>query len=135
MPVIGVFFSVFMVSLVGLPPTAGFIGKLFLFSALINSGDTYLWLAIIAVLNSVVSLYYYVRVLKVMYLEKPQEDVEIQPVQIGAGSTALLGVLAIATVLLGLPTFFGPLVDFAQHSLGAMARLLQDGGPGMMGGL
>jgi NADH-quinone oxidoreductase subunit N len=134
-PIVGVFFSVFMVSLVGLPPTAGFIGKLFLFSALINSGDTYLWLAVIAVLNSVVSLYYYVRVLKVMYLEKPQEEAGVIPVQIGAGSTALLGVLAVATILLGLPTFFGPLVDFAQHSLGAMVRMLQDGGPGTMGGL
>jgi NADH-quinone oxidoreductase subunit N len=135
MPVVGVFFSVFMIALVGLPPTSGFIAKLFLFSALINSGDTYLWLAIIAVLNSVVSLYYYVRVLKVMYLEKPQEDAEIMPIRIGTGSTALLGVLAVVTILLGLPTFFGPLVDFAQHSLGAMTRLLQDGGPGTMGGL
>lgn len=133
MPLVGVMMSVFMVSLVGLPPTAGFIGKLFLFNALLDAGRDYLWLAVIGVINSVISLYYYVRVLKVMYLDKPAG--EEPQISFSFGTTAILGVLAIATLLLGLPTFFGPLVNLAQGSLGTLARLLQDSGPATLGGL
>jgi NADH-quinone oxidoreductase subunit N len=133
MPVVGVLFGVFMIALVGLPPTAGFIGKYFLFSSLIDGGKEYLWLAVVAVINSVISLYYYVRVLKVMYLDKSIAG-DTAPVTISTGSTAILGVMALATILLGLPTFFGPLLDIAQHSLGTLARLLQDSGAGTLGG-
>jgi NADH-quinone oxidoreductase subunit N len=58
----------FMLSLGGIPPTAGFMGKLWLFGAAIDSG--YYWLAVIAVLNSAISLYYYIRVVVFMYLKK-----------------------------------------------------------------
>ena len=58
----------FMLSLGGIPPTAGFMGKFWLFSAAIDSG--YVWLAVIGVLNSAISLYYYVRVVVFMYLKK-----------------------------------------------------------------
>jgi len=133
MPVVGVLLSIFMISLVGLPPTSGFIGKLFLFNALLDAGSEYIWLAVIGVINSVISLYYYVRVLKVMYLDKPVGATH--PVTFGTGTVAVLGVLAAATLLLGLPTFFGPLVDLAQGSLGTLARLLQDSGSTMLGGL
>jgi NADH-quinone oxidoreductase subunit N len=132
-PIVGVFLGIFMISLVGLPPTSGFIGKLFLFSALLQGGSHFVWLAVIAVINSVISLYYYVRVLKVMYLEKSEEG-ETSPISIGAAPATLLGVLAVATLLFGLPNFFGPLVNLAQHSLGSLARLLQDGGS-TLGGL
>lgn len=133
MPVVGVLFGVFMIALVGLPPTAGFIGKFFLFSSLLEGGSQYVWLAVVAVINSVISLYYYVRVLKVMYLDKPISG-ETAPVQIGGGSTALLGALAIATIMLGLPNFFGPLLALAQNSLGTLARLLHESGAGTLGG-
>src|SRR5205085_9563175 len=59
---------IFMLSLGGIPPTAGFMGKFWLFSAAIDSG--YNWLAVIGVLNSAISLYYYVRVVVFMYLKK-----------------------------------------------------------------
>ena len=58
----------FMLSLGGIPPTAGFMGKFWLFSAAIESG--YVWLAVIGVLNSAISLYYYLRVVVFMYLKK-----------------------------------------------------------------
>ncbi len=133
-PVVGVFFSVFMISLVGLPPTGGFIGKFFIFSALVNEGSTWVWLAVIGVVNSVISLYYYLRVLKVMYLEKaavePTGRIRIAPVP-----ATILGALAIATILLGLPTFFGPLIEIAQGSLGVLAHLLTPAAGGPLGGL
>jgi NADH-quinone oxidoreductase subunit N len=132
-PVVGVIFSIFMISLVGLPPTSGFIGKLFLFNALLDAGRDYLWLAVIGVINSVISLYYYIRVLKVMYLEKGTSDP--LPISFSTGSVTLMGALAVATLLLGFPNFFGPLVELAQNSLGTLARLLHDSGAGTLGGL
>jgi NADH-quinone oxidoreductase subunit N len=57
----------FMLSLGGIPPTAGFMGKMWLFGAAINAG--YVWLAVIGVLNSAISLYYYVRVVVFMYVK------------------------------------------------------------------
>ncbi len=132
MPLVGVCISIFMIALVGLPPTCGFIGKLFLFNSLLDGGRQYIWLAVVGVLNSVISLYYYLRVLKVMYIDKPIGTAP--PVRIGYGSVAILGVLAAATILFGLPNFFGPLVELAQGSLGTLARLLPDGGQGAMGG-
>ena len=58
----------FMLSLGGIPPTAGFMGKFWLFGAAIESG--YIWLAVIGVLNSAISLYYYIRIVVFMYLKK-----------------------------------------------------------------
>ncbi|MGH7895645.1 MAG: NADH-quinone oxidoreductase subunit N, partial [Candidatus Binatia bacterium] len=65
-PLLGVAMTVFMLSLAGLPPTVGFVGKLALFSAAVNAG--YVGLAIVGVLNSVVSVYYYFGVLVQMYM-------------------------------------------------------------------
>ena len=59
---------VFMLSLGGIPPTAGFMGKFWLFGAAIEAG--YVWLAVIGVLNSAVSLYYYVRVVVFMWIKE-----------------------------------------------------------------
>lgn len=132
MPVVGVLLGIFLISLVGLPPTAGFVAKLFLFNALIEGGRAYIWLAVAGVINSVIALYYYLRVLKVMYLERSSD--ESFTLSLDAGSTALLGLLAAATLLFGLPTFFGPLVETAQGSLGTLARLLIQGARGDFGG-
>ena len=133
MPLAGVCLSIFMIALVGLPPTAGFVGKLFLFNALLEGGRGYIWLAVIAAINSVLALYYYLRVLKAMYLDKPIG--QSYPVRFDAGSLTLLCLLAAATLLLGLPNFFGPLVNLAQGSLGTLARLLPDSVAEIMGGL
>ncbi len=111
MPFMGVLFAIFLVSLVGLPPTAGFIGKLYVFIALVDA-KMYV-LAIIALLNSVVSLYYYVRVLKHMYLSKPKQQAET--VHFSFGQNLLLLVLAVPVIVFGL--YFTPLVELVKSSL------------------
>ena len=110
-PFIGVAMTVFLLSLTGLPPTAGFIGKLYIFSALI--GAKMIGLVVIAALNSVLSLYYYVRVLKSMFFK----DAEPGGAAFGisAAEAALVLLLLIPTLLLGL--YFGPLVEYAQASV------------------
>ncbi len=71
-PVLGLAMSLFLFSLAGMPPTAGFIGKFYLFSGAIKAG--YTWLAIIGVLNSAASVYYYLRVMVFMYMKNPVEE-------------------------------------------------------------
>ena len=61
-----------LLSLTGIPPTVGFMGKLFLFNAAVNTG--LVWLAVIAVVNSVVSAYYYIGIIRTMYLRDPSDD-------------------------------------------------------------
>jgi NADH-quinone oxidoreductase subunit N len=68
-PFASIAMSLFLFSLAGIPPTAGFMGKFYIFSAAIKEG--YIWLAIIGVVNSVVSVYYYLRVTIAMYMEGP----------------------------------------------------------------
>ena len=102
--------TVFMLSLTGIPPTALFFGKFLLFGAAINSG--FLWLAIVGILNSVVSLFYYVGVIRAMFL---------MPVPDGAGLVAesplarvLLAVTVLGTLAIGIyPQPFIRLVDAA----------------------
>lgn len=79
-----------LVSLTGIPPTAGFMGKLFLFSAAVKSELA--WLAVVGVLNSVVSAYYYLRVIRVMYFQPPpteERGVSSVPLRVALGSAAL----------------------------------------------
>jgi NADH-quinone oxidoreductase subunit N len=88
---------VFLLSLGGIPPTAGFIGKYYLFAAAIEAG--YAWLAVIAVLMSAVSFFYYFRIVKAMYLadDREGEFVVTQPLKIAVGIclviTLLFGIL------------------------------------------
>src|SRR4029453_9468133 len=88
---------VFMLSLGGLPPTAGFMGKFWLFGAAIDAG--YYWLAMIGVLNSAISLYYYVRVVVFLYIKPGRAGAEptVAPalgfaVAVAVAATLILGV-------------------------------------------
>jgi NADH-quinone oxidoreductase subunit N len=103
--------AIFLVSLTGLPPTAGFVGKLYLFAALINA--KLIWLAIVGVLNSVVSLYYYVRIFRNMFLRESAEPAA--PLHFAFSDNVILLLLLIPTLGLGL--YFTPLVEFAQYSV------------------
>jgi NADH-quinone oxidoreductase subunit N len=103
-PFIAVAMAVFMFSLIGLPPFSGFVGKVYLFAAVI-SRKIY-WLAVVAALNTVVSLYYYMRVVKAMFLESAAEA--RCPV-VTPGSQVLLVVLLIPT--LGLGIYWQPLAQ------------------------
>jgi NADH-quinone oxidoreductase subunit N len=73
-PVLAACMALFMFSLAGMPPTAGFIGKFYLFSGAIQEG--YIWLAIIGVLNSAASVYYYLRVIVYMYFRPSDQEFE-----------------------------------------------------------
>jgi len=108
-PLAAIAMLLFMLSLGGIPPTAGFMGKLWLFSAAIESG--YVWLAVIGVLNSAVSLYYYVRVVVVMWIKSDTAPV---PVTLGPAMTTVLAVAIVGTLVLG--TYPAPLFEFADAS-------------------
>jgi len=101
-PYVCVAMAIFLFSLIGLPPFAGFVGKVYLFAAVISK--KIYWLAVVAALNTVISLYYYLRIVKAMFLEKPTEAVQIQ---VPLSSQALLLALLIPT--LGLGIYWQPL--------------------------
>jgi NADH-quinone oxidoreductase subunit N len=103
----------FMLSLGGIPPTAGFMGKFWLFGAAMEEG--YYWLALIGVLNSAVSLYYYVRIVVFMYLKK--ETTGSDPVTSPALALTLAVAVA-ATILLGV--YPRQLFEFAEVSARAL---------------
>jgi NADH-quinone oxidoreductase subunit N len=103
----------FMLSLGGIPPTAGFMGKFWLFGAAIESG--YVWLAVIGVLNSAVSLYYYIRIVVFMMLKNEPSGSE--PRQSPALACAMAVAVAM-TLLLGM--YPQPLFEFAQTSAQAL---------------
>ncbi len=110
-PVIGIVLTIFLISLTGLPPTAGFIGKLYVFTSVVNAG--YIWLAVIGVINSVISLYYYVRIIRNMYLR----DIESQKTAINVSTQALILLLLLAIPTLVLGVYFSPLIDWANASM------------------
>ena len=104
----------FMLSLGGIPPTAGFMGKFWLFGAAVESG--YIWLAVIGVLNSAISLYYYLRLVVFMYLKKETSGSE--PTMDGSLSL-MLGVAVAATLVLGVyPRLLFELAELSARSLG-----------------
>jgi NADH-quinone oxidoreductase subunit N len=105
----------FMVSLTGIPPTAGFWGKFYLFTAVVDAH--YTWLAIIAVVMSAVSAYYYLRVVWYMYFREPVGEPQAALEQAGPslGVSATLVVSAVAVMAIGL--YPSPLITFAQNAL------------------
>jgi NADH-quinone oxidoreductase subunit N len=104
----------FMLSLGGIPPTAGFMGKFWLFSAAIDA--QYYGLAIIGVLNSAISLYYYVRIVVFMYLKKDTAGSEPRT---SPALAVVLGVALAATLVLGVyPRLLFELADASARTLG-----------------
>ena len=96
-PVLGLTMAVFMLSLAGIPPTAGFAGKFYLFSAAVDAG--YVGLAVIGVLNSVISVYYYLGVLVQMYMTEGTRPIDAPATRPYLLATIL--VAGVATLLLG----------------------------------
>jgi len=96
-----------------LPPFAGFMGKFFLFSAVIKQGGAFAMLAVVAALNSVVSLYYYTKIVKTMFLDSPNP--EDKTVSVAVNDYTLLLPLTFLTVVFGI--YFSPLVQYTNHSL------------------
>jgi NADH-quinone oxidoreductase subunit N len=112
-PFIAVGFSVFLFSLTGIPPTAGFIGKFYLFAALIKAGSHWYWLAILGIINSVISLYYYVNVMRLMFLKDQKTVRELYNPGVLFSTVVIL--LIIPTLILGV--YWSPLVNFTLNSL------------------
>ena len=104
-PAVAIAFSLFLLSLAGVPPTAGFFGKWFVFKAAIDAG--LYWLAAIALVNSVIGAYYYLRVLVYMYMREPSAGAPVAvPMRSGYVAAALI-VSAILVLVLGLmPTSY-----------------------------
>ena len=116
-PLSAISFAVCLFSLTGLPPFAGFTGKWYLFVAVLQNyslpgGGWYAALAVIGALNSAVSLYYYMRIVRAMFLEAPVGDVTVRP---HLGYQLMLGAFSAALLLFGV--WWNPLVDWTQQSL------------------
>lgn len=107
-PLLAGLMTVFLVALIGLPPTAGFIGKMQLFVSAIDTN--LVWLAVIAGLNTAVSVYYYARIIKCMYLDASDDAT---PLGIPGRSLALIVLMAIPVLVLGI--FFGGLVEETRN--------------------
>ncbi len=110
-PFLGVVLAILLISLTGLPPTAGFIAKLYIFIALIDANM--IAVAVIAILNSVVSLYYYVRVLKNLYLVQSDREKVVIPVSV----LNYLVILALTIPVLFFGIYFTPIVNLAKESI------------------
>jgi NADH-quinone oxidoreductase subunit N len=110
--------AVFLLSLVGLPPFAGFVGKLYVFAALLRGeGDYrswYFFLAIAGALNTVIAFFYYARILRLMYLA-PVPAGEGKPVSVRGLHSVMAAMLVVPTVMLGV--WWGPLYDFLARTM------------------
>ena len=109
-PIVAVSLAIFLFALTGIPPFSGFIGKVYLFAEVINRGVY--WLALVAALNSVISLYYYARIVKVMFLEDPTQAGELP---VAFVPRVMLGILVVPTLLLGI--YWEPVIRVAEASV------------------
>jgi NADH-quinone oxidoreductase subunit N len=105
--------AVFLFSLTGVPPFAGFVGKFFLFSAVLKEGGAFALLALVAAINSVISLYYYAKIIKTMFLDMPNP--EDKTISVAVYDFTLLIPLTVLTVIFGI--YFSPLVQYTSKSL------------------
>jgi NADH-quinone oxidoreductase subunit N len=109
-PGMAILMLIFLLSLTGIPPTAGFIGKYFIFLSLIETGHYYL--AVLAVAYSVVALYYYFRIVVVMFMKKAPDTV---PLATGFGVRVALGVALAMTLVIGI--YPQPFIAMAREAV------------------
>lgn len=94
-PLLAMFMTVMLLSLAGFPPTAGFVGKFYIFKSAVGAG--HIWLVIIGAINTAISAFYYLRVVVTMYMREPEEELEFSPY----ASTLVVGlILAVVGILL-----------------------------------
>jgi NADH-quinone oxidoreductase subunit N len=113
-PTLAIIIMVTFLSLAGMPPLGGFVAKFFVFAAAVNAG--LVWLAIIGVLNTIVGLYYYLVVLKVVYLYRSEN--EDKPVPLTRPYALALTILVVGIILLG--TLFGPWAEWSARAAAAL---------------
>ena len=102
-PLLALFMTVMLLSLAGFPPTAGFVGKFYIFRSAVEAGQ--IWLVIIGAINTAISAFYYLRVVVTMYMREPEEELDFLTYP---GSLVFALVLAaIGVLLIGvLPSYF-----------------------------
>jgi NADH-quinone oxidoreductase subunit N len=111
-PIEAIVMAICLFSLTGLPPFAGFFGKFYIFAAVLKAGGSLrVTLALVGILNSAVSLYYYARILKAMYFEKGAEDASVKSARIH-----LVNMVLMAGATVSLWIFWSPLVRFVGAS-------------------
>jgi NADH-quinone oxidoreductase subunit N len=114
-PTEAVLMLIFLLSLAGIPPTAGFLGKYFIFLSLIETG--HFLLAVVAVLYVAVSLYYYFRIVSLMFMADP---IDRELPSLSPGIRIALGVTAVMTLFIGL--YPEPFIQIAGQSVLSMLR-------------
>ena len=110
-PFLSISMSIFLLSLMGIPPLAGFFGKFYVFAAAVNRDLA--WFAVIGAINSVVAVYYYVRVMKTMMIDGSDD---MSPVRVSWDSKALIWVMLIPTI--GLMLFWDRVQKLTSGSVG-----------------
>jgi NADH-quinone oxidoreductase subunit N len=95
-PLAAALMLVFMFSLTGIPPTAGFMGKFYIFMSAISAG--YTWLAVTAVIFSAISAYFYLRIVMYMYMKEPKTAVQLS---VSPGIALALTITVIAVLIIG----------------------------------
>ena len=111
-PLLSAFMVLSLLSLTGLPPTSGFVGKVYIFAELFKS-QKYYWLAIVAILNSVVSLYYYFKIVKAMYLEEYDGDES----SLDAHPAIKWSIIVFSSQSILFFIYWQPLVSFIDNSI------------------
>jgi len=110
-PLAALAMTIFMLSLAGIPPLAGFVGKFYIFSAAVKAG--LINLVIIGVLNSALSVYYYIRIVYLMYMKDPAEEGALVPPSFT--SAAAIALSSLAVLILGI--FPSQYLEIARHSI------------------
>lgn len=113
-PVGALLMLVFMVSLAGLPPTAGFIGKFYVFMAAVEAGMT--WLAVLALVFAAISAYYYLRLVMVMYMREPETLTDVSPRLVMSPTLSIVLACTVAGVVI-LGIYPNPIVNFAAQAV------------------
>lgn len=114
-PWLALMMTIGLLSLAGVPPTAGFFGKFFVFNAAVQADLT--WLAVVGVLNAIIALYYYLVIVKVMYVDRSED--EDKPIPVSRPYAWVLAITAIVVLVLG--TFGAQTIfDWAVRSAGSL---------------
>ncbi len=112
-PFLALSMTVALLSMAGIPPMAGFVGKFYIFMAVIEQG--YLWMAIIGFVMSMISVYYYLQVVKTMYMKEPKDE---QPLVIGGPIGLAASISILVTLFLGI--YPAPLAKLAKAAAQAL---------------
>ncbi len=115
-----------LIGLAGIPPTSGFIGKYLLFAGLIRANnDWYSFLAVLAVINTVISFYYYARIIKAMFIENPTDD---KAIEVNIHTKIVLGLTTALTLFIGV--YPQPFIEVSRLATRNLApTLIKEGSP------